>query len=74
LRERWSEAAWFVDPDDPVQLADALRRLLDDPAQARSLGQRAWERSRELGGPARFGEAHRDLYAQLARAPSVAGR
>jgi len=35
-----AQAGVFVPPGDPVALADAIRRLADDPEAARAMGQR----------------------------------
>ncbi len=40
LPEVVGEAAWLVDAHDPGELADALRRLLDEPARAAELAAR----------------------------------
>jgi glycosyltransferase involved in cell wall biosynthesis len=46
------EAVW-VPPGDPLALADGIRRLADDPARARQLGERARERARAFTWEAR---------------------
>jgi glycosyltransferase involved in cell wall biosynthesis len=46
------EAVW-VPPGDPRALADGIRRLTDDPALARQLGERARERARAFTWEAR---------------------
>ncbi len=46
FRELWDGAAQFVDPHDAEQWAAAMRALLDAPAQAAVLGDRARARSR----------------------------
>ena len=46
LREVWGDAAVYVPPDDRGALADALNRLIADPAARRDLAGRAFERSR----------------------------
>jgi glycosyltransferase involved in cell wall biosynthesis len=71
LRELWDEAALFVDPEDPVALADAIGALIGDPRAARAWGQRARRRAVALGGPSAFGHAHARLYEELTRAGSV---
>lgn len=38
--------ALFFEPDSPVELANAIRAALDDPASARRRAERAWEVSR----------------------------
>lgn len=45
FRELWQGAAVFVAADDDAAVAEALDALLEDPAQATELGQRAAERS-----------------------------
>ncbi|MBM3560844.1 MAG: glycosyltransferase family 4 protein [Alphaproteobacteria bacterium] len=47
------ETGLLVPPADPVLLAGSITRLLDDPAQARQLGQRAWERAVDRFDPDR---------------------
>ena len=46
LRELWGDAALFVDADDEADLAQGLRRLIDDRARRRALGRAAEERAR----------------------------
>jgi glycosyltransferase involved in cell wall biosynthesis len=48
LRENWQGAAEFVPPDDRQGLANALRRLIDDPARRVDLATRARSRSRRF--------------------------
>src|SRR5947208_2460470 len=45
LRELWDGAAVFVSPDDPQQLAAALRTLQDDEAKCAEFGSKAWMRA-----------------------------
>ena len=45
FRELWSDAAVFVDLDDPMHVAKVLDELLDDAAQAVRLGQQAAARA-----------------------------
>ena len=46
LREIWADVALFVNPDDPHELRDALRRLIEDPVARAELGARAQQRGR----------------------------
>lgn len=36
---RGADAGWVVEPGNPAQLADAIRRLLQNPEQARKMGE-----------------------------------
>jgi glycogen(starch) synthase len=45
FRELWDDAAVFVPPDQPAAFAAACNALLDDPAQAESLGRAARARA-----------------------------
>ena len=48
LPEVVGNAGVTVDPDEPGDLADVLRRLLHDDAWRTDLGQRGWERARQF--------------------------
>ena len=48
LRENWTDAALFVDPEDAGQLKDALLELIADPALRDDLAANALQRSREF--------------------------
>jgi glycogen(starch) synthase len=66
LRELWGPDALYVSPDDPEQLAGALRMLLDDLPAAAELGDRVQHRAeRNYARPAMAG-AYRHLYATVA--------
>jgi glycosyltransferase involved in cell wall biosynthesis len=57
----------FLVPErQPVALADALRRLLADPALARSLGEAGHERAAQLFAIEKSARALRNLFAQFA--------
>ena len=56
------ETGLLVPPRDPVRLAAALERLLDDPALRRRLGANGRERIREHFGLEAFQRAHVDVY------------
>ena len=45
FRELWSDAAIFVDPDEPHHVARVLDALLNDPEEAARLGQLAAQRA-----------------------------
>jgi glycogen synthase len=64
LRELWGRAALYVDPDDPVSLRDALRRLLDDPAERRDRGEAARARALRYGAR-RMAASYMDQYRAL---------
>jgi glycosyltransferase involved in cell wall biosynthesis len=56
----------LVSPKDPEALADALARLLSDPAWAAQLGQNARRHVRENFSLDRLGREINDIYATLA--------
>lgn len=70
-RELWSKAAVFFDPRDPEDLADAIRRLVADPALRADLGDRALARSR-LYAPHRQARATLEAYASAGRPVTAA--
>jgi colanic acid/amylovoran biosynthesis glycosyltransferase len=43
-----SESGFLVDPHNPVALADAIEKIIVDPALARRLGQAGYERAQQL--------------------------
>jgi glycogen(starch) synthase len=62
LRENWRGAAAFVTPGDPVGLAAALRRLIEDGSLRAKLSRRARARALRLG-PGRMAERYLAAYA-----------
>ncbi|XHF30560.1 glycosyltransferase family 4 protein [Corallococcus exercitus] len=66
LREVWGDAARFVPPDDPRELARTLRFLMDHPREREALAARGRERALTFT-PDRMAEAYLGLYASLAR-------
>ena len=48
LREVWSDAAVFVDPNDSRALRNALLELIDNTSHRQTMAQRARERAREF--------------------------
>jgi glycosyltransferase involved in cell wall biosynthesis len=71
LREIWDDAAVFVPPDDPAQLADVLQQLIDDPPRRIDMARRAQRRA-TLYRQDRMAEKYLSLYLKLSR-PAVAG-
>jgi glycosyltransferase involved in cell wall biosynthesis len=70
LREVWGDAALFVAPDAPAQLACALRTLAADAEYRAEMGARA--RARALGyTPARMAAGYLEAYAAAARAAGI---
>jgi glycogen synthase len=45
LREIWGDAAWFVDPEDPRALEQALQTLIQQPQLREDLGSQARRRA-----------------------------
>lgn len=62
LREQWRDAALFVDPREPESIAEALNRLLEQPAERMALARAAQLRARE-----RTIGIQRDAYLALYR-------
>ncbi|HWQ36257.1 MAG TPA: glycosyltransferase family 1 protein [Blastocatellia bacterium] len=48
LPETAGDAALYFDPDNPVQMAETMQRILDDPALAAELRIRGFERAQKL--------------------------
>ena len=61
----------LVPPEDPGALADALRSLLDRPAQLVGLGRRAAGRARAEFGLELMAERYGRLYHEVAAGPSA---
>ncbi|MBF0306755.1 MAG: glycosyltransferase family 4 protein [Alphaproteobacteria bacterium] len=70
LRELWSGAARFVDPDDHAGLAEALTSLGDDARAATALDQAARRRARGFT-LRRMTDAYLRSYATLADGPAA---
>ncbi len=69
LREVWSDAAVFVDPESPEMLHSILAGLIARPDLRRALSDRALERGRSLS-PTRMADAYVDTYRRaLDRTP-----
>jgi glycosyltransferase involved in cell wall biosynthesis len=64
LREIWTDAAIFVQPDDERALHDALEALIEDRHLRGQLAERAQRRAAELSIQ-RTARAYRDLYERL---------
>ncbi|MFB6351761.1 MAG: glycosyltransferase family 4 protein [Bradymonadaceae bacterium] len=68
LREVWGEAALFVDPDAPGELAEAIETLIGDGDLRREMGRRAARRARRYGAD-QMGQRYLELYRQLDASP-----
>jgi glycosyltransferase involved in cell wall biosynthesis len=55
----------LVPPDDPEQLAQALRKILEDAPLRARLTESAWGRAHSHFTAARFAEQYRALFAEL---------
>jgi glycosyltransferase involved in cell wall biosynthesis len=64
LREVWSDAAVFVDPNDSDALKTALRKLIDNASQRHEMARRARERAREFTSD-RMGQNYFAAYVEL---------
>lgn len=72
LRELWSDAAIFVQPDDDRALHEVLETLIDDRDLRGELGERAQRRAAELSIQRTAG-AYIALYQRLVEAGATAG-
>ena len=57
----------LVNPDDPRDLADALRRLLDDPSRREELGRQGQEAVHDRFHAGRMARETAAVYAQYVR-------
>jgi glycogen synthase len=64
LREIWSDAALFVDPERPDQLAETINELIEDGSRRRWLARRAQERARQLTAEAMV-TRYIELYGEM---------
>ena len=64
LREVWGEAAVFVDPEDPDQLARAISRLIERPDRRRQMALRARRHARTMTAEA-MADRYIETYARL---------
>ena len=70
VRDQLGDAGVVVPAGDTAAMADAVVGLLDDPDNARALGEAAATRARELHDVAPFHEAIRDVVTSLRPAPT----
>ncbi len=64
---RDGETGLLVPPEDPVALASAIRRLLDDRRLAARLGERARTLATEQFTAEHMARAYEDLYEEILR-------
>ena len=64
LREVWGEAALFVDPEAPADLAQVIEALIEDGEMRRQMGERAARRARRYTA-GEMGDQYVQLYRQL---------
>jgi glycogen(starch) synthase len=67
LRETWDGAAWFVPPDDPDALREALEALAVDPHRRTTLGANARRRALRYT-PKRMARGYLNAYSRLINA------
>lgn len=64
LREIWGDAALFVDPERPEQLAETVNALIADPERRRWLANRARSRALQLSVDAKV-DRYMELYREM---------
>jgi glycogen(starch) synthase len=65
LREIWRDAAVFVDPRNPPNIARTVNEVITNPAMRHELGQRAQKRALDFTVE-RMASAYRETYHELA--------
>jgi glycosyltransferase involved in cell wall biosynthesis len=70
LREIWSEAALFVDPEQPGELAETINTLISDPERCRFLAGRARRRALELSAEVMV-ENYLEVYEEMSSAADL---
>jgi glycosyltransferase involved in cell wall biosynthesis len=60
------DAALMIDPYEPAAIADAMQRVLDDPALAADLSHRGLARAREFSWERSIARV-REIYAEVSR-------
>jgi glycosyltransferase involved in cell wall biosynthesis len=66
LPEVVGDAALMIDPYEPAAIADAMQRVLDDPALAADLSRRGLARAREFSWERSIARV-REIYAEVSR-------
>jgi glycogen synthase len=66
MRENWSGAAAFVNPDDMQELEEVIECLINHPSQRNKLAEQAKERAKEFA-PAKMATAYFNSYRNLLR-------
>lgn len=66
LREIWGDAAEYVNPDDPADLANCVDALIADPGHLTRMMERAWRRSQRYSH-CRMAAGYMHLYQSLKR-------
>jgi glycosyltransferase involved in cell wall biosynthesis len=71
LREIWSDAALFVDPEKPAELARTINELIADLQRCRFLADRARQRALEFSVTAMV-DSYMDIYREMS-ASAISG-
>jgi Glycosyltransferase len=69
LREIWGDAAEYVDPDDPRDLASCVDTLIANPGYLTQMMERAWRRAQRYSS-GRMAAGYMHLYQSLQRQSS----
>lgn len=65
------QTGWVVPPEDPVSLAQAVNRLVDNPKQAQTMGQQARSRYETQFAPHVMAEGYNAIYQQVLAASTA---